>query len=104
MLVGRAGFSAWHKPAGPVRDVNRSVGGAVSRITKHVVWAGILVAVTAVFAQAQVKTATGAVKGKPVDGGATVYFGIPYTAPPVGDLRWKAPQPPLKWDGVRDAS
>ena len=31
------------------------------------------------------------------------YKGIPYAAPPIGDLRWKAPQPPAKWEGVRDA-
>lgn len=32
-----------------------------------------------------------------------VYKGIPYAAPPVGDLRWKAPQPVLPWDGIREA-
>jgi para-nitrobenzyl esterase len=31
------------------------------------------------------------------------YKGIPYAAPPVGDLRWKAPQPPKSWKGVRVA-
>jgi len=33
----------------------------------------------------------------------TVYKGIPFAAPPVGDLRWKAPQPAAKWNGVRIA-
>lgn len=33
----------------------------------------------------------------------TVFRGIPYAAPPVGDLRWKRPQPVEKWKGVRKA-
>jgi len=78
-------------------------GETVTR-TKLGMCVALLVALSSGVAGAQVKTATGLVKGKPVDGGTTVYFGVPYAAPPVGDLRWKAPQPPQKWDGVRDAS
>jgi para-nitrobenzyl esterase len=33
-----------------------------------------------------------------------VYRGIPFAAPPIGDLRWKEPQPAAKWKGVRQAA
>ena len=36
--------------------------------------------------------------------GITVFKGIPFAAPPVGDLRWKPPVEPAAWSGVRDAS
>jgi para-nitrobenzyl esterase len=38
-----------------------------------------------------------------VEDGLRVYRGVPYAAPPVGDLRWRAPQPAAKWEGVRAA-
>ena len=52
-----------------------------------------------------VQTEQGAVQGAPgkVEG-VTVFKNIPFAAPPVGDLRWKLPQPPASWDGVRDAT
>ena len=33
--------------------------------------------------------------------GVTVYRGIPYAAPPIGENRWRAPQPVVPWEGVR---
>jgi para-nitrobenzyl esterase len=38
------------------------------------------------------------------DGKVSVFNGIPYAAPPVGELRWKAPQPVVSWTGLRDAT
>jgi para-nitrobenzyl esterase len=32
------------------------------------------------------------------------FLGVPYAAPPVGNLRWKPPQPPREWNGTRDAT
>jgi para-nitrobenzyl esterase len=33
-----------------------------------------------------------------------IYKGIPYAAPPIGDLRWKPPQPAIPWSGVRECT
>src|SRR4051812_42147941 len=41
------------------------------------------------------------VPGKSAD--VRVFKGLPFAAPPVGDLRWRAPQPAAKWEGVRKA-
>jgi para-nitrobenzyl esterase len=49
-----------------------------------------------------VKVEGGLLKGT-VEDGLGVYRGIPYAAPPIGDLRWRPPQPAPKWDGVRAA-
>jgi len=48
----------------------------------------------------QVKTRLGTVEGKD-DGKVKTFLGIPYAAPPVGELRWKAPAPAAKWGGVK---
>src|SRR5262249_12577203 len=50
-----------------------------------------------------VLTDRGYVKGVTTPHGRS-FLGIPYAAPPVGKLRWKAPQSPKPWLGIRDAS
>jgi para-nitrobenzyl esterase len=52
---------------------------------------------------APVKTEGGLVQGL-VEDELSVYKGIPFAAPPVGELRWRAPQPVRKWDGVKQTT
>ena len=69
--------------------------------------AGLLAAVTAACADLtdSVRLDTGLVSGAPAAApGVRVYKGIPFAAPPVGALRWREPQPPAHWDGVRAAT
>jgi para-nitrobenzyl esterase len=52
-----------------------------------------------------VKTEQGTARGKTLNQGKVkAFLGLPYAAPPVGDLRWRAPQPPASWTGERDAT
>jgi para-nitrobenzyl esterase len=45
----------------------------------------------------------GSIRGSEWNGGH-LFRGIPFAAPPVGELRWKPPQPAIPWKGVRDAT
>ncbi len=91
------------------------------RILRLAAWAGLLLALAGVLAVSQppyrlvpaaegknlavtepVAVAQGMLTGVLTeDGDVEVYAGIPYAAPPVGENRWRAPQPPANWDGVR---
>src|SRR5580704_16759189 len=50
-----------------------------------------------------VTTGDGAVRGTTA-GTVAEFLGIPYAAPPTGNLRWRPPQPPAEWRGVRDGT
>lgn len=62
-----------------------------------------LVSVTSAQAPKPVRTEAGLAQGT-ADSGVTIYKGIPFAAPPVGDLRWRAPQPPAPWKGVKETT
>ena len=52
----------------------------------------------------QVRIESGIVEGYPAGNQfITVFKGIPFAKPPVGELRWKAPQPAEPWEGVYKA-
>jgi para-nitrobenzyl esterase len=51
-----------------------------------------------------VRVEQGLLSGLPgSDPSVTVFKGVPFAAPPVGELRWSEPRPPLPWEGVRKA-
>src|SRR6516165_10781370 len=50
-----------------------------------------------------VRTDDGFVRGMAA-GTVDEFLGLPYAAPPTGNLRWRSPAPPAAWDGVRDAT
>lgn len=64
----------------------------------------ILLSAAPAFAADQVRTTNGIVKGRGIQrSGVRIFRGIPFAQPPVGELRWRAPQPLKNWQGVRDA-
>jgi len=60
-------------------------------------------AATAQASAPVVQTRMGEIRGK-LDGKVRAFLGIPYATPPVGDQRWRAPQPPAAWTGALDAT
>jgi para-nitrobenzyl esterase len=51
-----------------------------------------------------VRTTGGPIQGKVVADGIRAYLGVPYAAPPIGDLRWRPPRTHQPWQEVRDAT
>ena len=63
-----------------------------------------LLLVTAANAQIREVEITGGRVSGVVTGGIAAFKGIPFAAPPVGDLRWKPPQPVNRWTAVKAAT
>src|SRR5262249_18554309 len=73
-------------------------------LTVALLCAAVLIAPPASTAHTDcILTDRGLVRGNTV-GAVDQFLGVPYAAPPVGDLRWKAPIPAPRWHGVRDAT
>ena len=90
------------------------VSRAASRLRRHLIALAVLVAAVGVATlggppaeasadPAVVHTDRGWVRGT-VSQDHRSYAGIPYALPPVGDRRWRAPQPAARWSGIRDAT
>ena len=66
--------------------------------------AGMGLPETAATCHKIIQTASGKINGYATSNNTFTWLGIPYAAPPVGDLRWKPPHPPQSWDGIRDCT
>ncbi len=91
------------------RKAKRSMAlNSTSPISRARLAGGLLAIFMAIAAGAQAETTapvkldTGRVSGVAHDG-VEAFKGIPFAAPPVGPLRWRAPQPAAPWSGVRAA-
>src|SRR5215472_16286290 len=89
-----AGWTPEGGPLGPPDDPRRVLASTMIPADA---------AASASHARLVVDTDRGLIRGSVV-GGMTEFLGVPYAAAPVGDLRWRPPQPHARWGGVRDAT
>lgn len=77
-----------------------------TRLSAAILFGCVLGSAPLVHADAlTVKTDQGKIQGTLVNNGhARAFLGVPYAAPPVGNLRWRPPVPPAPWKGVRAAT
>jgi len=83
-------------------SINLKIKKMKDSIKKRIPWLAMVIACFGIQLSAQtplVKTDNGLVSGYN-DANINIFKGIPFAAPPVGELRWKAPQPVKNWSGV----
>jgi para-nitrobenzyl esterase len=83
--------------------MNKKLGRGYAALLFGLLAAGATTIVSAAASSANVTVDTGTLQGE-VDGGVSSFKGIPFALPPVGELRWRPPQPAAKWQGVRKAT
>src|ERR1700722_10915829 len=66
--------------------------------------AALLGVMSIAASSADVSITGGTLRGLDMPDATTAFYAIPYAAPPVGNLRWKAAQPVVRWKGTRDAT
>ena len=85
--------------------MNISANIAVNRLLILLALGSLMAAVSLAAIPDPVKTDSGSVAGTSnTDASVRMFKGIPFAAPPVGDLRWKVAQPLVKWEGVKMAT
>ncbi|MGC5010976.1 carboxylesterase/lipase family protein [Streptosporangium sp. DT93] len=89
--------------AGPVVAAGTTIATGATPGTDQAEGTGATGTAGAGGGKATVRTDAGLVRGT-VAAGHRLFQGIPYAAPPVGDLRWRSPRPVTPWRGVRDAT
>ena len=96
--------SPLHLAARPQPESNRGEVQMKTRVFLSILGLSLLTigvrVVPASPANDVVKVEGGAISGVTLEG-VRAYKGIPFAAPPTGELRWKAPQPVVAWQGVR---
>lgn len=70
---------------------------------RMILWLAAFLAAVPAAAQPIVDAPAGRVRGESGEG-VSIYRGIPYAQPPVGERRWRAPAPLPRWEGVRDGT
>src|SRR4051794_27547404 len=76
------------------------------RVLSSLIGLGLALLANSTYAQAPtppVSVAGGQISGMN-NGEVRTFFGVPFAAPPVGDLRWRSPQPVVPWSGVKAAT